>query len=86
MATATSYKRFNLKTVEVTIAIGAPSGVSSADRELINGTIIGHYPSSNQDQLIDSIALTATTGVITVTLAANATAENKITVVVMIRD
>jgi len=80
-----NYKRFYLKTVAVTVAQSASSGVSSADPEIVNGTIVGYYPTSNQDQLVDSIAIAAATGVITVTLAAAATAANVFAVVVMVR-
>jgi hypothetical protein len=80
-----NYKRFLLKTVSVTVAQSATSGVSSADRELINGTIVGYYPVTNQDQFVDEIALAATTGIVTVTLAAAATAANYYKVVVMVK-
>jgi hypothetical protein len=72
-----------LKTVSVTVNPLATSGVSAADRELINGKIIGMYPTSNQDQLVDSVALTAATGVLTVTLASGATATNGFAVTVL---
>lgn len=77
-------KRFLLKTTEITVTTGQTVGVCTADKELVNGMITGHYPSTNQDQLIDSIAL-ASTGIITVTLAAAATADNKITVTVLVK-
>jgi len=79
-----SYKRFILKSVAVTVALGASSGVSAADLELVGGVILGYYPTSNQDQLVDSIALGAT-GIVTVTLAAAATADNVFAVTVMVR-
>jgi hypothetical protein len=72
-----------LKTVSVTVNQGASSGVSAADRALINGLILGIYPNSNQDQFVDSVALAATTGVLTVTLAAGATATNGYSVTVL---
>jgi len=80
-----NYKRFYLKTVAVTVAQNATSGVSAADKEIIDGTIVGYYPTSNQDQFVDSVAITVATGVITVTLAATATAINYYAVVVMVR-
>jgi hypothetical protein len=85
MAIATSYKRFTLKTVAVAVLMTATVGVSAGDRELLNGVILGYYPTGNQDQLVDSITITATTGVVTVTLAAAATAHNLFNVVVMVR-
>lgn len=78
-------KRFLVKDVAITVAALATSGVSSADRELVNGIILGYYPTANQDQLVDNIALTAATGVVTVTLAAGATGINYFTVVVMVQ-
>ena len=78
-----NYKRFYLKQVAVTVSTGDTVGTSSADPEIVNGEIVGFYPTANWDQLIDSIAITAATGVITVTLAAGATADNNFTVMVM---
>lgn len=65
-------------TKTVTVALGAPSGTATV---VAGSTIIGHYPAGNQDQLIDNIAISATT--LTVTLAANATAANTINVTVL---
>ena len=64
-----------VKYVDVTVAAGASSGTATVD----NGSkVVGHYPISNQDQFIDSIAISGTT--LTITLAANATADNVIRV------
>jgi hypothetical protein len=68
--------------VAVTVATGAAPGSSAANPRLIGGQIVGFYPTGNQDQFIDSIALNAD-GSVTVTLAANATADNTFNVVVM---
>lgn len=59
----------------VTVAIGATSGTASVAPGSI---ILGVYPSGNQDQLLDNVAVSETT--LTVTLAAAATAENQINV------
>jgi len=71
----------NIKTVAVSVAAAATSGSSSADADLVGGTILGYYPTGNQDQLVDNITLNAD-GSITITLAAAATAENTFNVVV----
>lgn len=65
----------------ITVATGAATGSSAADATLVGGQLVGQYPTTNQDQLIDNIVLNAD-GSITVTLAANATADNTINVVV----
>jgi hypothetical protein len=64
------------KATTVTVAMGAASGVSSSDATLAAGVFLGCFPAGNQDQFMDNAALNASTGVITVTLAANATAAN----------
>ena len=69
------------KLVAVTVAAVASSGVSTADPDLVGGTIIGIVPTGNQDQFVDDVTVSAT-GVITVTLAAAATAENSFNVAV----
>jgi hypothetical protein len=72
-----------IKTVAVTVTTGQTVGASSADSTLVNGVIVGYYPTSNQDQFVDSVALAATTGIVTVTLAAGATAGNVFAVTVL---
>lgn len=69
------------KLVAVTVSAAAASGVSAADPDLVGGVIIGIVPSGNQDQFVDNVAISAT-GVITVTLGANATANNTFNVAV----
>lgn len=71
----------SIKKVAVTVASGAASGSSAADATLVGGQIVGQYPTTNEDQLIDNIVLNAD-GSVTVTLAANATADNTINVTV----
>lgn len=68
--------------VSVTVAATATTGSSAADPTLVGGTILGVYPTGNQDQLIDNVVLNAN-GSVTVTLAAAATADNTFTVVVL---
>ena len=57
--------------VTVTVTAGNPSGTATVTSGSI---IIGWRATSNQDQFIDSMAVSGTT--LTVTLAANATADN----------
>jgi len=60
----------------VTVSAGNPSGTAT----VVSGSVIlGYYPTSNQDQHVDSIAISGTT--LTVTLAAAATADNTFKVV-----
>ena len=67
--------------VAVTVTAAASSGVSAANTLLVGGTIMGIVPTGNQDQFVDDVAISAT-GVVTVTLAANATANNTFDVTV----
>ena len=59
------------ETVTVTVLATATSGTATVTA---GDTILGIYPSSNQDQFIYSVAVSGTT--LTVTLAAAATANN----------
>jgi len=61
-----------LKVVAVSIS-ATTSGTSSADPELQGGRIIGWYPSAGLGVDIQSIAIAAATGVVTVTLASSDT-------------
>jgi len=70
------------KVVAVTVAAAATSGSSAADTELVGGEIVGFYPTGNQDQFVDNVALGAD-GSVTITLAAAATADNTFNVVVL---
>jgi hypothetical protein len=70
------------KSVAVTVLADATSGSSSDDADLVGGEILGIYPTSNQDQLVDSVAIDGN-GAITVTLGAAATADNTFKVVVL---
>ena len=70
-----------LKLVAITVSAAASSGVSAADADLVGGVIVGIVPAGNQDQFVDDVTVSAT-GVITVTLGANATADNDFNVAV----
>ena len=69
------------KSVAITVNAAATSGVSVADPDLVGGTIMGFTPAGNQDQRVDNITVSGT-GVVTVTLAAAATANNTFRVTV----
>jgi hypothetical protein len=75
--------KLKVVTRDVTIAAEAASGnvTNAAD---INGVILGHYPKTSVDSAIESIALTAESGQITVTLNANQAAETPATVSVVV--
>lgn len=64
-----------VKDVTVAVAIGQSIGASAADPDLVNGTILGYHPSTNQDAGVDHIVL-GENGAVTVTLRSQATAEN----------
>ena len=78
----TADKVGDIELVAVTVAAAASSWVSSADPALVGGKILGNYATSNQDQFVDSVAIGAT-GIVTVTLAAAATADNVFAVSVL---
>lgn len=79
---AVTKAKIGLKAVDVTVSAGNNSATTSADSDLVNGQIIGILPAGNQDQFIDDVTLNAD-GSIIVTLAANATADNTFTVIVL---
>lgn len=68
----------NLTTVSVNVASSASSGTATVTA---GSTILGIYPAGNQDQLVDNVAISGST--LTVTLAANATAQNQFKVVIL---
>lgn len=70
-----------IKLVAVTVSASSASGTSSADDDVVGGKIIGYAPTGNQDQFVDNIEISST-GVVTVTLAANATANNTFNVAI----
>ena len=66
------------ETVSVTVSAGNPSGTAT----VISGSIVlGWRPTGNQDQFIDNISISGTT--LTITLAANATADNTFSVILL---
>ncbi len=67
-----------IEEVDVTVTAGGATGTGTVTS---GSTILGYYPTSNQDQFVDSIAISDTT--LTITLAANATADNVFKVVLL---
>ena len=70
--------KLSYEVVEVTVAAEGTTGTGTVTAGSI---ILGYYPISNQDQFVDSIAVSETT--LTITLAAAATADNKFNVVLL---
>lgn len=68
----------NLTTVTVNVASSSASGTATV---VAGSTILGWYPAGNIDQTVKNIAISGTT--LTVTLAANATAQNNVKVNVL---
>lgn len=79
---AVTKSKIGYTAVAVTVALGAATGSSAADAALVGGEILGIYPTGNQDQLVDNVVLNGD-GSVTVTLAANATADNTFKVVTL---
>lgn len=71
----------DIVSVAVTVSAASSSGSSAADASLVGGKVVGILPTGNQDQFVDNVAI-AGDGAITVTLAANATADNTFNVMV----
>jgi hypothetical protein len=71
-----------IKAVAITVSTGQTAGSSAADPTLVGAAVVGLANDTNQDQLVDNVAI-AGDGAITVTLAAAATADNKFKVNVL---
>ena len=74
-ADAVGDSELKLETATVTISAGNPSGTATVTT---GNKILGFYPTTNLDQIIDDISISGTT--LTVTLAASATATTTIKV------
>ena len=75
---AVGQSELKYESVTVTVSAGQPSGTGTATSGAV---IVGYRPAGNVDQLVDSIAISGTT--VTVTLAANATAQNDFVVLLL---
>lgn len=75
---AVTSSKLSYEVVEVTVTAGGSTGTGTVTE---GSVILGYYPVSNQDQFVDSIAVSETT--LTITLAGNATADNKFKVVLL---
>ena len=62
----------------VTVSAGNPSGTATVTSGSI---VIGWRPTGNNDQFVDNISISGTT--LTITLAANATADNTFSVILL---
>lgn len=69
----------NISVVSVSVSAGQPSGTATV---VAGSTVLGIYPTGNQDQFVDNVAISSTT--LTVTLAANATATNTFKIPVLL--
>ncbi len=73
---AVTANKLDIEVLDVTVSLGETAGTATCTA---GATIISCYPVSNQDQFVDSVVIADTT--LTVTLAANATADNVFKVV-----
>ena len=77
-AAAVTQAKLSYEVVSVTVVAAATSGTAT----VTDGSIIlGYYPTGNQDQFVDNIAIASTT--LTITLAAAATADNTFNVILL---
>jgi len=77
-AAAVTQSKLSYETASVTVSAGTASGTATVTSGSI---ILGFRPTGNQDQFIDNISVSGTT--LTVTLAANATADNTFQVILL---
>lgn len=77
-AAAVTASKLSYEVVAVTVTASGTTGTGTVTAGSI---ILGCYPTSNQDQFIDSVVVSETT--VTVTLAAAATADNVFNVVLL---
>jgi len=75
---AVTSSKLSYEVVEVTVTTGQTTGTGTVTE---GSVILGYYPVSNQDQFVDNINISGTT--LTITLAGNATADNKFKVVLL---
>jgi hypothetical protein len=84
-ATANIFNDVKVKSFTIAAGAGNTGVAQTADTELINGQIVSYeyaIPTNDPDVYIASVTLAASTGVVTIRLSANTTAEVVINVVV----
>lgn len=81
---ATANKFNGNKVVSIVVGAGTATTTNTADTELINGQIVGIYPTvgTGANVPVNSLVLTASTGVLVITLGGNTTAAQTFNVVV----
>ena len=67
---------------EITVATGSSTGESEVDETLIEGEILGYYPTGNQDRTVIKVEITVELKV-KITLSDNAIADNTFNVVIL---
>ena len=77
-ASAVGQSELKYESVSVTVSAGQTSGTGTATSGAV---IIGWRPTGNIDQFVDNVAISGTT--VTVTLGANATADNTFVVLLL---
>lgn len=84
-ATANANNGIKVKSFTISAGAGNTAIAQTADTELIGGVILGaHYacPTNDPDKLIANVSLASTTGVVTIRLADNTTADVVVNVIV----
>lgn len=84
-ATANLFAEYKVKSYTIAAGAGNAGVAQTADTDLINGKVIGVYyntPTNDADAYIMQASLAASTGVVTVRLSGNTTAEVVVDVVV----
>jgi hypothetical protein len=69
----TTSDMLQMKQVSITVAMGAATGSSAADPDLVDGIILGVYPVSGNDQVMADVTVNAN-GSVTINTAAVETA------------
>lgn len=78
VADSVAQAELDTEIVAVTVSTGASTGTGTVTSGSI---VLGYRPTGNNDQFVDNVAISGTT--LTITLAANATADNTFSVVLL---
>lgn len=79
---AATKAKVNYVTLPVIVAPMATTGESDPDGTIVNGEILGYYPTGNQDAFVTNVEITADAKA-KITLASAATAPNTFNVVIL---